>query len=249
MINTASWWGKVCRTRWLTTNLEALWSDIAYSRSFVNSDFRRVRDNSASIFRAVLKLFRNFLNLHIALFKHNKIRNKPDINESYLTPEDTVTPPTKDRNYTRSTYRPPGQYISPHIQRCDLCGAEFTWKNEDDSSTQCLEGAYYTSSSTPTGNGCVLQRAGVSCQRVLEAPTDRRRQIQEHGIASLEAACRLIGSPAGSLSHMRRLEVGINLATRHAVTEGASHTRPPRSRTGRRKIVKWQNNMATLYLR
>ena len=84
---------------------------------------------------------------------------------------------------------------------------------------------------------------------MLEAPTDRRRQIQEHGIASLEAACRLIGSPAGSLSHMRRLEVGINLATRHAVTEGASHTRPPRSRTGPRKIVKWQNNMATLYLR
>lgn len=205
-----------------------------------------MRDNSASIFRAAPKLFRNFLNLHIALFKQNKLRcNKPDISE-HRTPEDTLTPPTRDRIL-------PGAYIGrrdsklPHTFKDVILWARIHVKNEDDSSTQCLEGAYYTSSS-PTATD-VLQRAGVSCQQVLEAHTDRRRQIQEHGIASLEAACRLIGSPAGSLSHMRRLEVGINLATRHAVTEGASHTRPPRSRTGRRKIVKWQNNMATLYLR
>jgi hypothetical protein len=55
-----------------------------------------VRDNSASIFPAAPKFFRNFLNLHIALFKQNKFRIKQNISE-HLTPEDTVTPPTKDR--------------------------------------------------------------------------------------------------------------------------------------------------------
>ena len=239
--------GKVCRTRWLTTNLEALWSDIAYFRSFVNSKFQRVRDNSGCIFPAAPKLFQNFLNLHIALLKLNKFRNKPDISE-HLTPG--CNSPNKRQNSTGSRAST-GRRVSKfphHIQKiCDLVGRIHV-RNEDDSSTQCLGGAYYSSSS-PTGNRCAAKSWSQLPTGAWSAHTDRRRHIQEHGIASLEAACRLIGSPAGSLSHMRRLEVGINLATRHAVTEGASHTRPPRSRTGPRKIVKWQNNMATLYLR